>query len=200
MGSTINPRARGGASLSGELRASRDDRQQIRRLFQATPKPKPEPAAAAPSGGGSVAGVRHYGYGTASGGTTSLSINFDPSASHAPQQIGPNPAPAFTPTASGDFVAATAGYYSFDLTAQLNFSGDPGKVYLSWLSSGFDASDPTGPLYITQTWSHGSGQYQVRDSYRAYLAAGESMNLGFAWDNATTAYVWSAEMDIFRLG
>jgi len=132
MGSTINPRARGGASLSGELRASRDDRQQIRRLFSSPQRP----VSAAPGG---VEGISRCvpaeagSYIDAGWGT--LYANYGEWTVSALS----GKAPAITVQGVGDpsngldsLVVAEDGWYSFRLQFYVTFStgaSQPSSVY-----------------------------------------------------------------------
>jgi len=103
MSSTVNPRARGGASLSGELRASRDDRQQIRRMVSRPPAPKPAPAASGGAVGNSEAASSTYA-------ADAYGVTFQ-SWAFTPHTYWPGAAPSLVASGADEFDPSEAGWY-----------------------------------------------------------------------------------------
>jgi len=115
MSSTVNPRARGGASLSGELRASRDDRQQIRRMMSKPPAPKPAPAASGGAVGNSEAASSTYA-------ADAYGVTFQGWA-FTPHTYWPGAAPSLVASGSDEFDPSEAGWYIACVKATVYVAG-----------------------------------------------------------------------------
>lgn len=120
---TVNPRPRGGASLSGELRASRDDRQQIRRLLNAQPKPL-NPVSVT----GAIGTVRAEATISISlGSITTTSWEFGPATAYPT----PGTAPTLVESTFGHFNVTESGWYAVKGHLGAGWSGSPTNVFYS---------------------------------------------------------------------
>jgi hypothetical protein len=143
---TLNPRPRGGASLSGELRASRDDRQQIRRLLSTQPKPK---AATVVSSGGIVGMAQVVSTSGSVVWSAASSIMSKAGVTYAAptDPYAGSPGAAVVPvsswvTVSGYQLALTPGWYNLAMSIRIEWSSQAGApLSLSaYAQGGWDAA------------------------------------------------------------
>ena len=195
MGNTINPRARGGASLSGELRASRDDRQQIRRLFSAPPKPKPAPAAA----GGSMQGFTRARPGSTTwdtSGAQARNWTFDTTVDQSP---GAKPGLVM----GGDelhFGVAEAGWYSTHSHMQITLASGTPSAVLFQANNGSTSLAPFGEAWGS---NHFDGRYRVSFWTGPFWLDATSSPLGleaFVPGVFTSGSAPSVFIDVHRVG
>lgn len=193
MGSTINPRARGGSSLSAELKASRADRGQIRRLFNPTPKP------AAPAAGGSMQGFTRASPGSTSwdtGGAQARDWTFDTGVDSSP---GAKPGLVM----GGDrlhFGVSEAGWYSTHSQMQFTLStGSPAAV----LFQANNASMDLAPFGEAWGLKHFDGRYRVSFWCGPFWLDVDSSPLGleaFIPSAFTPGSVLATFIDVWRVG
>ena len=197
MGSTINPRARGGASLSAELRASRDDRQQIRRLFTAPPKPKPAAPAVSGSLGSSMATGSHalLSPGDLAFTGWSFAQAFDDVSTGNPTlTAGPG---------DNDFTIGEAGWYQLGVVKRADFtSGTPGalEVEINLSSVGYE---PVWTIALASAADNPQGIHGAMvdvGSRALYLTAGEVVSPRMRWTGGGTMYASALTVFVTRLG
>lgn len=193
---TVNPRPRGGASLGGELRASRDDRQQIRRLFTAQQKPK-----AAASGG--VTGVTRL-----TAGSIAQTNDVSPVGSGVFFQDYTiaalfGDAVSVTEDINGKVTLGAAGFYECRAYIRLAWDGSDAVDEVR-VSADFVGADPY-PLWFQRLGSNDGlgGAPSLRGVFSwgpFHVDAGGWTSIGVNWLTNENCFLSAMALDVWRVG